>query len=120
MDEKNLVEAALFASGGPVSDGQLKTVVNRSATYISQLIDRLIEEYQARNSPLEIIRLDSKYVMQLKPEYSRKVMSVSPKELSPGVLRTPAPSLGQHNVEIYERIGYSRERIQALAAGGVI
>jgi len=88
LDEKNLAEAALFAAGGPVSDGQLKAVINRSATYVSQLVDGLIEEYRNRNSPLEIIRLDGKYVMQLKPEYSSKVMSVSPKELSPGVLRT--------------------------------
>ena len=39
---------------------------------------------------------------------------------TPGVLRTPAPSVGQHNDEIYTRIGYSEERRAALKAGGVI
>src|SRR5262249_45824990 len=39
---------------------------------------------------------------------------------SPGTLRTPAPAIGAHNDEIYTRIGYSRERVQALAAEGVI
>ena len=39
---------------------------------------------------------------------------------SPGGLRTPAPAIGEHNDEIYSRIGYSRERIKALADGGVI
>jgi crotonobetainyl-CoA:carnitine CoA-transferase CaiB-like acyl-CoA transferase len=39
---------------------------------------------------------------------------------SPGGLRSPAPSIGQHNEEIYSRAGYSRERIEALAARGVI
>jgi formyl-CoA transferase len=29
---------------------------------------------------------------------------------TPGVLRTPAPTIGQHNDEIYARIGYSAER----------
>ena len=88
VDEKNLLEAALFAAGGPITDAQLKALINRSSAYVVQIMDQLIDEYRSRGSPLEIIRLDGKYVMQLKPEYSSKVMSVSPKELSPGVLRT--------------------------------
>lgn len=39
---------------------------------------------------------------------------------TPAGLRTPAPALGQHNDEIYTRIGYSRERLQALKEQGVI
>jgi len=39
---------------------------------------------------------------------------------TPGGLRTPAPSIGQHNGEIYARAGYSTERIQALGERGVI
>jgi crotonobetainyl-CoA:carnitine CoA-transferase CaiB-like acyl-CoA transferase len=39
---------------------------------------------------------------------------------SPGGLRNPAPAIGEHNDEIYARVGYSRERIQALAKEGVI
>ncbi len=88
MLEKALIEAALFAAGGPVSDAQLKVLLNRSATVVSDLVNQLIEDYRARNSPLEIVRLEGKYVMQLKPEYASKVMSVSPKELTGPVLRT--------------------------------
>ncbi len=39
---------------------------------------------------------------------------------SPGGLRIPAPAIGEHNDEVYARIGYSRERIQTLAREGVI
>jgi crotonobetainyl-CoA:carnitine CoA-transferase CaiB-like acyl-CoA transferase len=39
---------------------------------------------------------------------------------TPGRLRTPAPEVGQHNQEIFSRIGYSQERIAALAQEGVI
>ena len=39
---------------------------------------------------------------------------------TPGSFRTPAPAIGQHNDEIYGRIGYSPERIAALRAARII
>jgi formyl-CoA transferase len=39
---------------------------------------------------------------------------------TPGRLRSPAPRVGQHNQEVFSRIGYSEERIAALAQKGVI
>jgi len=39
---------------------------------------------------------------------------------TPGRLRRPAPAVGQHTHEIFSRIGYSDERIAALAQKGVI
>ncbi|HUM17268.1 MAG TPA: CoA transferase [Candidatus Nitrosotalea sp.] len=39
---------------------------------------------------------------------------------TPGPLRYPAPTVGQHNREIFSRIGYSDERIAALTRKGVI
>jgi crotonobetainyl-CoA:carnitine CoA-transferase CaiB-like acyl-CoA transferase len=39
---------------------------------------------------------------------------------TPGVLRTPAPTIGQHNDEIYARIGYSAERHAELRHRGII
>jgi crotonobetainyl-CoA:carnitine CoA-transferase CaiB-like acyl-CoA transferase len=39
---------------------------------------------------------------------------------TPGALRTPAPKVGQHNDEIYARIGYGSERLAALRERGVI
>src|SRR5207247_7454954 len=39
---------------------------------------------------------------------------------TPGVLRTPAPAVGQHNDEIFARIGYSVERRAELRQRGLI
>ena len=39
---------------------------------------------------------------------------------TPGTLRTPAPSIGQHNDEIYGRTGYSADRIATLRAANII
>jgi len=73
MDEKSLMEAALFSAGRPVGEQQLKSLLNRSSTYINSLAQKLIEEYRQRNSPLEIVKLDGKYALQLRPEYAERV-----------------------------------------------
>ena len=39
---------------------------------------------------------------------------------TPGSLRTPAPAIGQHNDEVYGRIGYAADRLAALRADGTI
>ena len=39
---------------------------------------------------------------------------------TPGPLRFPAPAVGQHNREIFSRIGYSEDRIDFLAQKGII
>jgi crotonobetainyl-CoA:carnitine CoA-transferase CaiB-like acyl-CoA transferase len=39
---------------------------------------------------------------------------------TPGRLRTPAPTIGQHNDEIYARIGYPPDRIASLRAKRII
>ena len=39
---------------------------------------------------------------------------------TPGKLRRPAPTLGQHTGEVLDAIGYSAERIAGLAADGVV
>jgi segregation and condensation protein B len=88
LDEKKLFEAALFSAGKPVSDQQLKTLLNRSGTYIDTLAEKLIEDYSQRDSPLEIIKLEGKYSMQLKPEYAERVLGLSPGELRQPALRT--------------------------------
>lgn len=88
MDEKGMIEAALFAAGRPVSEQQLKGLINRSSTYLHSLIQGLAVEYQERNSPMEIVRMEGKYVMQLKSEYAYRVAGMAQGELRSPVLRT--------------------------------
>jgi segregation and condensation protein B len=87
--DEEIVEAALFVAGKPVSEKKLKEIVG-SLTRVRRAVENLTHEYQQRNSAMEIVELDKKYVMQLKPEYSERVKTVAPKELSSPILRTLA------------------------------
>jgi crotonobetainyl-CoA:carnitine CoA-transferase CaiB-like acyl-CoA transferase len=47
--------------------------------------------------------------------------SITPRlDGTPGTFRLPAPAVGQHNEEIYGRIGYAPEKVQALRDRGII
>lgn len=55
---------------------------------VPDIVHSLIQEYRQRETGLDILEVEGKYVMQVKPEYADLVRSVAPKELSSPVLRT--------------------------------
>lgn len=86
--DKEIIEAALFASGEPLEIGQLKNLVR--GKNIHELMKQLMDEYAARGSSLEIREMDGRFIMQVKSEFAEKVRSIAPKELRSPVLRTLA------------------------------
>ena len=86
--DKEILEAALFASGEPLDIGQLKNLVRGKNA--RELLQQLAEEYIARDSAIEIKEMDGRFIMQVKPEFAQKVRSIAPKELRSPVLRTLA------------------------------
>jgi segregation and condensation protein B len=84
-DEK-ILEAALFASGEPLDIVQLQNLVK--GKNVRELLLHLMDEYKQRGSALEIKEIESKFVMQVMPEFAEKVRSLAPKELRAPVLRT--------------------------------
>lgn len=87
IGDREIIEAALFAAGGPVELAALKELVGKRKK-VPGIIESLIEEYKQRHTGLDIVELEGKYVMQVKPEYSDRVRSVAPKELPSPILRT--------------------------------
>ncbi|GFO97211.1 condensin subunit scpB [groundwater metagenome] len=84
--EKEILEAALFASGEPLDIAQLSSLVRGKNA--QELLRQLMEEYRQRGSALEIKEIEGRFVMQVMPEYAEKVRSLAPKELRAPVLRT--------------------------------
>ena len=84
--DKEIIEAALFASGEPLEIMRLSNLVK--GKNVRELLDGLIDEYKQRGSALEIKEIEGRFVMQVMPEYAEKVRSLAPKELRAPVLRT--------------------------------
>jgi segregation and condensation protein B len=86
-----LIEAALYVSGRPLN---LKTLGNASGTRskkkVRKLAKALVEKYNNRETPLEILEVEGeRFVMQLKPEFTGKVRKLATRPLlSSGPLKT--------------------------------
>ncbi len=86
--DKKILEAALFATGRALSTAELAELIDRSSGEVSTIMQTLMEEYKARDTALELIRIKDKYMMQIRQEYAEKLEKIAPTELSTPVLRT--------------------------------
>ena len=86
-----LLEAALFVAGRPLDLNELCQVIgSRSKKKIQKYADALMQDYNARNTALEILALkDERYVLQVKAEYTHLIQKlVNRPLLSSGPLKT--------------------------------
>jgi segregation and condensation protein B len=86
-----LLEAALFVAGRPLDLNELCQVIgSRSKKKALKYANALMEQYNTRNSALEILALkDERYVFQVKAEYTHLIQKlVNRPLLSSGPLKT--------------------------------
>jgi len=87
----SLIEAALYVTGKPLDVSILGSILNlRSEEKIRRLAAVLKDKYAQNLGALEVLELsDGRYVMQLKPEYSKSVKRLATRQLlTPGPLKT--------------------------------
>lgn len=87
----NLLEAALYVAGRPLDINEMCQVVgSRSKKRVIGYAETLMEQYKARNSPMEILALkDDRFVLQVKAEYTPLIKKlVNRPLLSSGPLKT--------------------------------
>jgi segregation and condensation protein B len=86
-----LLEAALYVAGRPLDVNELCQVIgSRSKKKVQKYTEFLIQEYNARNTALEILALkDDRYVLQVKAEFTPLIKKlVNRPLLSSGPLKT--------------------------------
>ena len=87
----SLMEAALFVAGRPLDVTELCQVIgSRSKKKAMRFAETLVQEYNSRNTALEILALkDERYVLQVKAEFTHLIQKlVNRPLLSSGPLKT--------------------------------
>jgi segregation and condensation protein B len=111
----SLIEAALYVTGKPLDISVLGSILNlRSEEKIRRLAGALKEKYADDSGALEVLELsDGRYVMQLKPEYSKSVKRLATRQLlTPGPLKTLSyiamrqPVVQSHVVKVRGNLAY--------------
>jgi segregation and condensation protein B len=110
-----LIEAALYVTGKPLDVGVLGSILNmRSEEKIRKLATVLKEKYAQHPGALEVLELsDGRYVMQLKPGFSKSVKRLATRQLlTPGPLKTLSyialrqPVAQSHVVKVRGNLAY--------------
>jgi len=111
----SVIEAALYVAGKPLDIVVLGSILNlRSEEKIRRLAAALKEKYAQNSGALEVLELsDGRYVMQLKPEYSKSVKRLATRQLlTLGPLRTLSyialrqPVAQSHVVKVRGNLAY--------------
>lgn len=90
MDPDRVVEAVLFSSSSPIKASEIADMTQLSQDAVRRALHRLVEEYQAKDSSIEVIKTGLKYSMQLRKEYVQYSASPTVQDLDPGVVKTAA------------------------------
>jgi segregation and condensation protein B len=88
MNERDLIEAALFVAGRPVTVFELESIASVDAD-VEGLVESLVSDYKEKGG-IEIVQIDGSVVMQVKAEYADAVRSIAQRDLETPVLRTLA------------------------------
>src|SRR5690349_2697585 len=82
------LEAVLFASGKPLSVGELAAALGfGDHRPIQRALRTLARIYEGRQTALELRRMGDRLALQLKEEFVMSAQSVTPVDLAPRTLR---------------------------------
>ena len=87
-DEKQIIESLLFSAGRPLTIKEIRDVTGLTPQKIRAVLQKLIREYAEKDTAMEIVKAGKKYVMQVKPMYSKE--SIAEPELDDDILKTLA------------------------------
>lgn len=83
--EQSIIESMLFAAGREVSIKELMNALELGAEDIDRIVLNMKSEYEARNSGIEIIKVDESYQMCTKREYYEYIYPLFDNRAKPNI-----------------------------------
>ncbi len=92
QDRKRLIESALFISARSMALDELMRLAGLAAPgFVKAILEELKNEYEGRDSAVEIIEVEGKWLMRVKDAYAEKVKGFAQQaEVGKSALRTLA------------------------------
>ena len=90
MNQPIAIEAALFSSGRPLTVNELAEATGIKISECKKSISELINKYKQREGALEVVKLGSKYALQLKKDATTYGRKLAPREVPSYLLKTLA------------------------------
>ena len=90
MNERALVEAALFSAGRAVTPEELSQTTRLEADVIKGQLRALARDYTKRASAVEVAQIGTKWTMQIRSEFAERARAFAPPEIDRDVLKTVA------------------------------
>ncbi|HEY7589284.1 MAG TPA: SMC-Scp complex subunit ScpB [Thermoplasmata archaeon] len=90
MNERALVEAALYSAGKALPLDEIVRVTGQDESAVKAHLRALSQEYTKRGSALEVTQIGSKWTMQIRSEYTERARVFAPPEIDRDLLKTAA------------------------------
>lgn len=90
MNERGIVEAALFSAGRPVAVEEIAQSTGLPQENVRQLLKGLAGDYESRGSAVEVAKVGEKWTMQIRMEYTDRAQAFAPPEIPKDLLKTAA------------------------------
>jgi segregation and condensation protein B len=90
VNERAIVEAALFSAGKALTPDELARVTRLDPDVIRGHLQDLAREYEDRQSAIEVAQIGTKWTMQIRSEYAERARAFAPPEIDRDLLKTAA------------------------------
>lgn len=90
MNERAIVEAALFSAGKALTPEELARTTRLQSDVIREHLRALAREYTKRESAIEVAQFGTKWTMHIRSDYAERARTFAPPEIDRDLLKTAA------------------------------
>ena len=90
LDSRLVVEGVLFSADRPMRIVDIEEATGYERRQVTKALRKLASDYRRRNTSIEVVRVGSRWTMQVRREFTPSVRSVATPEVDPKYLRTLA------------------------------